>query len=65
MVITEITIGITDSVKLAPYEYAKPEVRLTAQVEDGESAEKVKASLTERVKDELAKLSAQLKADYQ
>jgi len=65
MKIKEVTIGLTTSVKIAPYEYAKPEVSLTAIVEDGESYTEVVEDLKAKVSDELNKIVAVLQAEEQ
>lgn len=61
---TEITVGITDSVKLAPYEYAKPEVRLTVQLEEDDVPKEVVSILTRQAKAELKEISTKLQEDY-
>ena len=63
MKITEVTVGLTRSVKIAPYEYAKPELSMTAQLEDGETVEAVIALLKEKISKELTKTVANLSGD--
>jgi len=62
MKITEVTVGLTTSVNIAPYEYAKPELSMTAQVEEGETAKEVIAKLKELVSEELTRTVEILKA---
>ncbi len=60
MRITEITIGLTTSVKIAPYEYAKPEFSATASVDEGDKVEDVITYLKEVVNQELTKITERL-----
>ena len=62
MKITEVTVGLTTSVNIAPYEYAKPELSLTATVEENETPEEVIGKLKELVGKELTKTCEILKA---
>ena len=62
MKIIEVTVGLTTSVNIAPYEYAKPELSMTAQIDDNETVEEVIASLKEKVSVELTKTVEILKA---
>ena len=63
MQITTVTVGLTTSVKIAPYEYAKPEYSLTANLEDGDSLEQVTTELKKLVSDELSRICAILVAE--
>ena len=64
MKITEVTVGLTTSVNIAPYEYAKPELSMTAQLEDGDTVEEVIASLRAQVSAELTRVVNILRADH-
>jgi len=60
--ITSVTVGLTTSVKIAPYEYVKPEFSMTAQLEKWDKASEIIAELKELVNTELAKTAEILKA---
>ena len=64
MKIVEVTIGITDSVKLAPYEYAKPELHMTVQVDEGEDPQQIIEQVTDGLIEDLGLMKAKIKADY-
>ena len=53
MTITEVTVGMVDTFKLGNYEYIKPEIRVTAKVEKGESADEVIDKLEDYVINEI------------
>ena len=60
--ITQVTVGLTTSVNIAPYEYAKPELSMTATLDEGETVEEAIAQLKELVSVELTKTVEILKA---
>jgi len=60
--IIQVTVGLTTSVNIAPYEYAKPELSMTATLDEGETVEEAIAQLKELVSVELTKTVEILKA---
>ena len=62
--ITTITIGLTESVNVAPYEYIKPSVQLTAAVEPGESYDDVYDELKKELKVRMTDMVDHIRADY-
>jgi len=60
--IIQVTVGLTTSVNIAPYEYAKPELSMTATLDEGETVEEAIAQLKELVSVELTKTVELLKA---
>ncbi len=62
--IITITIGLTERVNVAPYEYIKPSVQLTAEVEPGESYDEVFDGLKVELKTRMDQMVEHVKADY-
>ena len=52
--IITITVGLTESVNTAPYTYIKPEIQLTARVEEGDSYDEVFAQLNKELEERMA-----------
>ena len=49
MKIVEVTVGMVDTQKIGNYEYIKPEIRMTANLEEGESANEVISKLEDYI----------------
>ncbi len=62
--IITITIGLTESVNVAPYEYIKPSVQLTAEVEQGETYDEVFDGLKVELKNRMDQMVEHVRADY-
>ena len=62
--IITITIGLTESVNVAPYEYIKPSVQLTAEVEPDETYDEVFDGLKEELKTRMTQMVNMIKSDY-
>ncbi len=56
----EVTYSLGTTVKIREYEYVKPQISVTLQIEEGDDSNEVFKQLTETVKDELAKETKRL-----
>lgn len=60
----KITYALTSSVKVAPYQYIKPEISAVVTIDPGDNIEKVFDDLSETVKKEMKKQEKQIAKDY-
>ena len=61
--ITSITVGLTDSVKVAEYTIIKPHISLTAEVGKDDSYDDVFAQLNEELKARMEAMVDQIKEE--
>ena len=61
MRITEITVGLIDSIKVDNYQYKKPEIRVTAQLDEGEDYKEAQDKLTAYVKAQMERYKKSIK----
>jgi len=59
--IKEITYEVGTTVKVREYEYCKPKISVTIELNEGDDEETIFAELTNTVRDELSKETKKLK----
>ena len=62
--ISKIAVTLSRPVKLAPYEYAKPEIFIEATIEEGDNPSEVREKLYKLASSELAIIIEQEIAEY-
>ena len=60
----ELTYKLGATVKIEEYQYVKPEISVTLEVEEGDDSDKIFKQLTDTVREELDKEVKRLKKQY-
>ena len=58
--VIRVTVGLTESVNTAPYTYIKPEISLTAELQEGDSLDDVIRDLNDELKERMDKMIAHI-----
>jgi len=63
--ITQVTVGLTDSVKVADYKYVKPHISMTAVLDDGDTLEDVLEELRVEVNLRMQEAKEEIGINYE